>query len=132
MKAHLFKLVHPEDTPSILTMSSSLFPEIGTEASISYANQLSRLLPSFKASSLYRKILGLQPLAGMQCRDGLFRRRNQVLVGISIVLIFDDFIELLMELFKLSGLGHLFPEHKIWRLDRRIPFLIEELLAIIR
>lgn len=65
----------------------------------------------------------------MERRNRLFRGSNQVLVILHVTI--DNFIQLLIELFKLCGLAHVILQHELRGLERSIASLCQKLQAVI-
>jgi hypothetical protein len=62
----------------------------------------------------------------VECGDGLFRGGDEVF----LVLGGDDFVQLLVKLLKLSGLGHLFLVHEEGRLDLLVALFTQEVETV--
>ena len=111
---NLLELVYPENTPSILSMRSSLLPEVGRVARV-----------------LDWQISSTKPLLGVQSADGLLRGSDQVLVCLGLVLALGDLVQLVVEVRELGGLGHLVAEHEKGRLVGGVALVEEELEAVV-
>jgi hypothetical protein len=76
------------------------------------------------ARKLHRQILGCQPLLREHGRNRLLAGRNQKLV--LRIFILDDFVEFLVKLLELRGLGHVLSLHEIRRLEGIVALRDEE------
>jgi len=109
---NLLKLVHTENTPGVATSSTGLLTETGRVTSI-----LDREL-----------LLGLlEPLVSVEGRDGLLRGGNQV----HILVLASDLVQLLVELGKLSGLGHGLLLHEVRGLKLGVVALTQEAETVV-
>jgi hypothetical protein len=75
------------------------------------------------------QILADEPFVGMECRDGLLGRGNQVLVVVGLSI--HHLVELLVESFELSSLGHVVLKHELRCLQGRVVALGEELKTVV-
>lgn len=110
----LLKLVYPENTPRVLSVRASLFPEVGRVPSV-----------------LDGQVCGAEPLLRVQGGDGLLGGGDEVLVCLGLVLALGDLVQLVVEVGQLGCLGHLVAEHEERRLVGGVALVEEELEAVV-
>ena len=96
----LVELMHAENTPRVLSVSTGLLTEVGGETSV-----------------LQRQLLLINPLASMVAADGLLRGGDQVLL---VTLLSLHMVELLIEVLQLGNTGHHLTVHEVGGLQSGI------------
>mmetsp|Transcript_27363 Transcript_27363/g.71655 ORF Transcript_27363/g.71655 Transcript_27363/m.71655 type:complete len:506 (+) Transcript_27363:214-1731(+) len=111
---NLLELVHPEDAADVAAAAAGLPPEAGGDAHIAD-----------------RKLGLVQALRPVESRDGLLRRRDEVLVQLRLVLVLDNLVQHVVVVVELGGLCHEVLLHEEWRLDGGVAPLMQERDAVV-
>lgn len=109
---NLLELVDTENTPGVTASSTGLLAEAGRVAGVLDGQLLLGLL---------------EPLVGVEGRDGLLRGGDQV----HVLVVASDLVELLVELGKLGSLGHGLLLHEVRGLELLVLALAQEGKAIV-
>lgn len=121
-----------EDTPSILSVGSSLLAVACAVSSIPMVARVSRLGEELAggATLLDGKVLVLEPLAVVQGRQRLLRGSNEVFVG-GRILALGDLVEFFIELLQLGSLGHKIPKHELRGLVGGVPLVEQKFQTVV-